>query len=66
YCFGIVDLDEGTRISAQIKGVDELKYGEAIKVGMPLKVEFEMYKETIDTHKGQEEVDRAHVTFVPK
>jgi uncharacterized OB-fold protein len=39
YCAGIVRLDEGPAVSAQILGVD-VKHPESIKIGMPLKVSF--------------------------
>ncbi|MFA4835787.1 MAG: Zn-ribbon domain-containing OB-fold protein [Dehalococcoidia bacterium] len=39
YCSGIVQTEEGPRISAQILGVDA-KTPESIKIGTPMKVEF--------------------------
>lgn len=39
YCAGIVDLEEGPRISAQIFGVD-IAHPEAIQIGSPLTAEF--------------------------
>lgn len=39
YCSGIVELDEGPRISAQILGVD-IAHPENIKIGTPLTVDF--------------------------
>lgn len=39
YCFGVVELDEGTDVSAEIVGVDATK-PETIKIGMPVKVKF--------------------------
>ena len=39
YLVGVVDLDDGVKISAQILGVDANK-PEEIKIGMPLKAEF--------------------------
>ncbi len=39
YCSGIVQLDEGPRISAQILGVDASD-PETISIGTPLKVDF--------------------------
>ncbi|MFX1273862.1 MAG: Zn-ribbon domain-containing OB-fold protein [Promethearchaeota archaeon] len=39
YCFGVVKLDEGPMISAQLVGVDESK-PETIKIGTPLKIKF--------------------------
>ncbi|MHA1731471.1 MAG: Zn-ribbon domain-containing OB-fold protein [Promethearchaeota archaeon] len=45
YCFGIVKLEEGPHVSAQVVGVDETK-PETISIGMPLKVTF--LERTID------------------
>ena len=39
YCTGIVELEEGVKISAQILGVDAQK-AETILIGTPLTVEF--------------------------
>jgi len=39
YCSGIVQLEEGLKISARILGVD-VKRPEAIKIGTPLEVDF--------------------------
>lgn len=39
YCTGIVELDEGVRISAQIIGVDAT-HPETIEIGTPLQVEY--------------------------
>lgn len=39
YCTGIVEVDEGPRISAEILGIDT-QHPEAIKIGTPVKVEF--------------------------
>ena len=39
YCAGIVQLEEGPRISARILGVD-VKHPEAIKIGTPVEVQF--------------------------
>lgn len=39
YCAGIVDLEEGPRISAQILGVD-IAHPERIQIGTPLTVEY--------------------------
>ncbi len=39
YCTGIVELDEGPKISARILGVDARSPG-TIKVGTPMQVEF--------------------------
>jgi uncharacterized OB-fold protein len=45
YCTGIVELDEGVRISARILGVDA-RNPSAIRIGTPLQVEF--------VHRGDE------------
>lgn len=39
YCSGVVELEEGPRISAQILGVD-VAHPEAIEIGAPVKVAF--------------------------
>ena len=39
YCVGIVEMDEGPRIGAQILGVD-VDHPENIKLGLPMTVEF--------------------------
>jgi hypothetical protein len=39
YCSGIVQLEEGPRISARVMGVD-VKKPDTIKIGTPLEVEF--------------------------
>ncbi len=39
YLAGVVELDEGVKISAQILGLDARK-AEEVKIGAPLKVEF--------------------------
>ncbi len=39
YLAGVVELDEGVKISAQILGLDARK-AEEVKIGTPLKVEF--------------------------
>ena len=39
YCAGIVELDEGVKISARILGV-EAKQPETIRIGTPLTIEF--------------------------
>ncbi len=46
YCTGIVELEEGPKISARIIGVD--CKGCQIKIGMPLTVDF------IETGEGEE------------
>ncbi len=50
YCTGVVELDSGPRISAQIVGVD-LRDPAAIRIGMPLTLEFV----TRGTGEGQRE-----------
>ena len=47
YCVGIVKLEEGMSVSAQILGVD-IAHPESIKIGIPLSVEF------IDRGEGEE------------
>ncbi len=39
YCSGVVELEEGARVTARITGVDT-KHPDQIKVGTPLAVEF--------------------------
>lgn len=39
YCSGVVELDEGVKISARLLGLDA-KRPEGIKIGIPLQVEF--------------------------
>lgn len=39
YCAGVVELDEGARVSARIVGVDVTK-PDTIKIGMPVSVEY--------------------------
>lgn len=46
YCSGIVELDEGPKISARILGVDA-QHPEQIELGMPLRVEF------LETSQGE-------------
>ncbi|MEW6400432.1 MAG: Zn-ribbon domain-containing OB-fold protein [Chloroflexota bacterium] len=54
YVSGIVELDEGTRISARITGVDPLKPNE-IKIGTPLSVDFVEF--------GQGEAKKTYLAF---
>ncbi len=39
YCSGIVQLEEGPRISARILGVD-VRRPDSVKIGIPLQVEY--------------------------
>jgi uncharacterized OB-fold protein len=56
YCSGIVQLDDGPAISAQILGVDPTQ-PEQISVGMPLKVAF--------VDRGSDEQKRTFLAFEP-
>ena len=56
YCAGIVQLDEGPMISAQILGVDVAK-PETIEVGMPLTVAF--------VERGEDDARRTYLAFEP-
>ena len=56
YCAGIVQLDEGPMISAQILGVDVLN-PESIVVGAPLKVAF--------IERGEGDAKRTVLAFEP-
>lgn len=56
YCSGIVELDEGPRISAIILGVDA-NSPTSIKIGTPLKVEF--------LTKAEGETEKALLAFKP-
>jgi uncharacterized OB-fold protein len=56
YCVGIVSLEEGARISAQIVGVD-LSNPSAIKIGLPLKQTFVI--------RGEGESARKFLAFEP-
>lgn len=56
YCVGIVSLDEGARISAQIIGLD-LSNPANIKIGMPLKQTFVI--------RGEGESARKFLAFEP-
>ena len=56
YCSGVVELEEGTRVVARIEGVDASK-PEAIKVGIPLTVEF--------LHHGEGEEMKTFLAFRP-
>jgi hypothetical protein len=54
YCAGIVELENGTRISAQITGVDPSE-PEAIAIGTPLRVAF--------VQRGEGEQARTYLAF---
>jgi uncharacterized OB-fold protein len=54
YCTGIVQLDEGPAISAQIIGVDPTK-PEEIEIGTPVQVAF--------VRRGEEEAQRTYLAF---
>lgn len=56
YCVGIVELEEGPRISARLVGVDP-KRPEEIKIGMPLTVDF------LETGEGAEK--KVSLAFKP-
>ncbi|NJN93330.1 MAG: OB-fold domain-containing protein [Anaerolineales bacterium] len=56
YCAGIVELDEGPKVSAQIIGVD-VAHPETIKIGTPVKVAF--------VERGQEDKRRTYLAFEP-
>jgi uncharacterized OB-fold protein len=56
YCSGVVELEEGTRVDARIEGVDT-KNPEAIKIGMPLKVQF--------LHRSEGGPVRTYLAFRP-
>ena len=56
YCSGVVELEEGVRIDARIEGVDANK-PEAIRVGMPVTVEF--------LHRGEGENLQTFLAFKP-
>jgi uncharacterized OB-fold protein len=54
YCAGIVQLDEGPAISAQIIGIDPTK-PEEIKIGTPVRVAF--------VQRGEGETQRTYLAF---
>jgi uncharacterized protein len=54
YCVGIVQLEDGPAISAQIVGVDPAR-PEAIEVGMPLRAAF--------VQRGEGEAARTYLAF---
>lgn len=57
YCTGIVELEEGPRVCAQILGVDVLQ-PESTKVGLPMRVAF--------TERGEGEKRRTELAFEPE
>lgn len=57
YCTGVVELEEGPKISARILGVDARK-PEEIKVGTPLTVEF--------VERGEGEEKKTYLAFRAK
>ena len=61
YCSGIVQLDEGPRISAQILGVDASD-PETITIGTPLKVDF-VERGTFALSKELAAVKKTYVAF---
>ena len=54
YCTGIVELEEGLQISAQILGVDS-RDAQEIRMGTPLTVEF--------LERGEEENKKTYLAF---
>lgn len=56
YCVGIVELDEGARISAQIMGVDVFN-PQAIKIGTPVKM--------LTIERGEEDQKKTFLAFEP-
>lgn len=54
YCTGIVELEEGVKISARIEGVDA-KNPDKIKIGIPLTVEF--------LERGEGEEKKTYLAF---
>lgn len=54
YCVGIVQLDEGPKISAQILGVD-VTHPEQIKIGASLRVRF--------IERGEGDAKKTHLAF---
>lgn len=56
YCAGIVELEEGPKVSAQIIGVD-VAHPETIKIGTRVKVTF--------VERGQEDKRRTYLAFEP-
>ncbi|MGE5138350.1 MAG: Zn-ribbon domain-containing OB-fold protein [Rudaea sp.] len=56
YCVGVVRLDEGPAISAQILGVD-VKHPDQIKIGMPLHAAY--------VERGEGQARRTFLAFEP-
>ena len=56
YCSGIVELEEGGRVTARIEGVDARK-PEEIKIGLPLRVTF--------IHRGEGADAKTYLAFEP-
>ena len=54
YCVGIIQLEEGPAISAQIVGIDPSKPGE-IKIGIPLQVTY--------VERGEGKEKRTYLAF---
>jgi uncharacterized OB-fold protein len=54
YCAGVVELEEGPRISAQILGVD-VEHPESIRIGTPLNVSF--------VKRGEGEASKTYLGF---
>lgn len=57
YCTGVVELDEGVKISARLLGVDARNPG-AIKIGTPMTVEF--------LERGEGEAKKTFLAFEPR
>ncbi len=57
YCAGIVQLDEGPKISAQVLGVD-VAHPEQIKIGTPLRAAF--------VERGEGDAKRTYLAFQPR
>lgn len=56
YCAGMVELDEGPRVAAQILGLD-VAHPENIKIGIPLNVAF--------VERGEGDKRRTYLAFEP-
>ena len=54
YCTGIVELEEGVKISTRILGIDA-QHPEKIKIGTPLSLEF--------IHRGEGENKKTFLAF---
>ncbi|MFX1451155.1 MAG: Zn-ribbon domain-containing OB-fold protein [Promethearchaeota archaeon] len=74
YCFAIVELENGKMVSGQLIGGEisyknDLPYinGTEIKVGLPVKGEFEEYKEEQKDRSGNKiEITHCRLKFTPK